>query len=300
MRHSRGFSPYSHRNERKAAAMLFLSLALLSAFGLVAVGVVILVRDSNKSAPSPVVRIQKDPEIAMFRTFVATQDIEPGSEIRRHHLREKLLPKALLQGMTPPLREDLLGRYAADEIQKGALLYPSLLLDKAPKNIVIAKIPTGYRGVTIRVSEVSSIAGWIEPGTFVDVSWLGTINGEPGAHVIVEYAKILSVEQRATATRTGAEPSGIPSTVTLLVTASDAQLIQLAQNSGQLSLSLRGQDDPGKASALQPITTRTLFHKGFNEEKQAERFSGFVRFGGKSWQVDRRGNLHGVRKGLWK
>lgn len=97
-------------------------------------------------------------------------------------------------------------------------------------------IPPGMRAISVRVNEVIGVAGFVVPGTRVDV--MAILNGGI-ARVVTSNVQVLAAGTKLDqeALKQGkALPSSV---VTLLVTPEDAQLVGLAAAEGQILLTLR-------------------------------------------------------------
>jgi pilus assembly protein CpaB len=116
----------------------------------------------------------------------------------------------------------------------------------------------GKRAVTVRVDDVRGVAGFIQPGDFVDVILIRTEaemrSNESYSDVILQSAKVLAIDQ-ITGERT--ELPTIAKAVTLEVGPEDAQRILLATNIGRLSLILR-QPTEASADTVRRVTEQDL------------------------------------------
>ena len=104
-------------------------------------------------------------------------------------------------------------------------------------------IPAGMRAVSVGVDDVVAVAGFVTPGTNVDVLATGTVvegNGESITRTILEHAKVLAVGQQLT-TENG-KPQSAP-VVTLLVNPADGEKLTLAASTGKIHLALRNAVD---------------------------------------------------------
>jgi pilus assembly protein CpaB len=104
-------------------------------------------------------------------------------------------------------------------------------------------IPAGMRAVSVGVDDVVAVAGFVTPGTNVDVLATGTVvegNGESITRTILEHAKVLAVGQQLT-TENG-KPQSAP-VVTLLVNPADGEKLTLAASTGKIHLALRNAID---------------------------------------------------------
>lgn len=122
-------------------------------------------------------------------------------------------------------------------------------------------IPAGMRAVSVKVDEVIGVAGFVLPGTRVDV--LATTRDARGeertTHLVAGNIQVLAAGTRYEQERAQTETKPLPSTVvTLLVTPADAQRVALAQAEGELKLALRNPLD-GDVSDVAQVSTRALF-----------------------------------------
>ncbi len=139
-------------------------------------------------------------------------------------------------------------------------------------NQVISKIPAGYRAVTITLSRTKSIEGWLQAGTSVDVYWIYAKDKKPVIVPIVFNAKVISADRQTEEQRHNIEKSGeqvaVPTAASLLVLNEDALKIQLASNNGELTLSLRGDDElTNSKSASISLSVNDLIKKGQSLKK---------------------------------
>lgn len=97
-----------------------------------------------------------------------------------------------------------------------------------------AKIPDGMRATSVKTNEVSDVAGFIFPGSHVDI--LVTLRGDNSG--FVTRTVLQNVQVLATGTKTDPDPNGKPenvSVVTVLVTPEESAKLALAQNQAQQS-----------------------------------------------------------------
>jgi len=102
-----------------------------------------------------------------------------------------------------------------------------------------ALIPPGMRAVSVRVNEVVSVAGFVMPGTRVDVLLTGNPLGssESQTTTVLENIAVLAAGQKLERNTAG-EPQTVP-VITLLVSPEDAQKLTLASQEGKIQLALR-------------------------------------------------------------
>jgi pilus assembly protein CpaB len=107
-------------------------------------------------------------------------------------------------------------------------------------------ISVGMRAMSVKVNEVIGVAGFVTPGTHVDVLVTLQNNSDSIARVVVRNVQVLTAGTRYDEAEAKAQNKAIPSTVvTLMVTPQDAVRITLAQSEGQIMLALRNPLDSG-------------------------------------------------------
>jgi pilus assembly protein CpaB len=188
-------------------------------------------------------QVNTTPMVQMVDVLVPLRDIKAGSELDPSLFAVESRPETGVPSKVIKSIENIRGKFAALDIEGGRPLVLDLVTDQRPSTTLQTRIPAGFRAVTIRVDVTSSVEGWARPGAKVDVTWIGTKQGESVAKTIVEAAEILSYQGQTKVDGNGAEQINSPSTVTLLVTKDDSLKIQLAQSTGRLSLTLRRDKD---------------------------------------------------------
>jgi pilus assembly protein CpaB len=119
----------------------------------------------------------------------------------------------------------------------------------------------GQRAVTVRVDDIRGVAGFILPGDRVDVMLLRTETRqgetENSADVLLEYVKVLAIDQVLNDRPDQPTVATVAKAVTLQVSPEQAQKLLLAGNVGKLSLVLR-QPAEGPMAEGRRITERDL------------------------------------------
>jgi pilus assembly protein CpaB len=171
--------------------------------------------------------------------IVAARDIQIGTRIGDGDVKTVRLPAADLPVGVFSSKSKLLGRGAILPISKGEFLLPSKLAAENSGSGLPSLIPPGMRAVSVRVNDVVAVAGFVIPGTRVDVLLTGTPVGgkEPVTTTVLENALVLAAGQRLEHSAAG-EPQTVP-VITLQVTPDDAQKLTLATSEGRIQLALR-------------------------------------------------------------
>jgi pilus assembly protein CpaB len=101
-------------------------------------------------------------------------------------------------------------------------------------------IPKGMRAISVKVNEVIGVAGFVVPGTNVDVVvTLRTANEGSMSRVVVSNVQVLTAGTRFDQENAKGGQAIASSVVTLMVTPADAERIALAGAEGQIILMLR-------------------------------------------------------------
>ena len=125
------------------------------------------------------------------------------------------------------------------------------------------RIPEGMRAVAVAVNQVSSVSGFILPGSKVDVLLTGQPLSEEGraTTTVIENLEVLSTAHKVEPGADG-RPENVP-VVNLLVTPEQAELVTLAAAEGRIQLVLRNPNDKEETAEDRDIARADdLFAKG--------------------------------------
>ncbi len=131
-------------------------------------------------------------------------------------------------------------RGAVESIAVNEPLTESKLAPKSAGGGLPPTIPIGMRAMSVRVNDVIGVAGFVVPGTHVDVIATVSKQQESSTRTVVSNILVLSAGTRIDQEAARKEGKPIPATVvTLAVTPPDAERIALAAGEGQITLALR-------------------------------------------------------------
>ena len=186
--------------------------------------------------------------------LVAADDIQVGARIEEHDVRTVKYPASSLPAGTYSTRSKVMGRGVILPISKGEFILPSKLAPENAGSGLPSLIPPGMRAVSVRVNEVVSVAGFVGPGTRVDILLTGTPNGssEDQTTTVLQNVAVIASGQRLERNAAG-DAQNTP-VITVLVSPDDAERLTLASAEGRIQLSLRNpldtrQDDVGAVNA---------------------------------------------------
>ena len=213
-------------------------LALVLAVALGAAGVASFVVFRVVSA-MPV----REVEVASIEIVAAAKPIPVGTIVTQDHLKLVAWPQRNPVAGSFTKIEDVVNRGAIAELAENEPLTASKLAAAGVGGGLPPTIPEGMRAISVRTNEVVGVAGFVIPGTRVDVLVIvkgAGNNQEPIARAVVSNVQVLTAGSRFDQENAKAEGKPIPATVvTLLVTPTDAERISLAANEGQIMLTLR-------------------------------------------------------------
>jgi pilus assembly protein CpaB len=119
-----------------------------------------------------------------------------------------------------------------------------------------ATIPDGMRAVSVSVNDVIGVAGFVVPGTMVDVLVTGGTSYGNVTRTILENVRVMAAGQKVEQDREG-KPQTVP-VITLLVSPEDANSLTMASTQGRIQLALRNTLDSKKVDPP-PVLQAFLF-----------------------------------------
>ena len=191
-------------------------------------------KESNRIVTGPVV--------------VAARDMPEGLVIDRLALTMAQWPVATIPPAAYVRLDSVAGRVTRVAIFKGEPMVPGRLAPQGTSAGLETKITPGKRAMSVRINDVSGLAGMIQPNSRVDI--LLTMNPGDGetrrAKLFMNNMRVLAM---GTQVQRGDDGRPIPSTVaTLEVFPEEAEKLAVAQSQGSIQLVLRGYGDPDSVS----------------------------------------------------
>src|ERR1700722_4076081 len=171
--------------------------------------------------------------------IVAADDLQVGARVEEHDIKIIRIPSADLPPGAPRRRSDGLGHGVIVPISKGEFILPNRLAGGNAGSGLPSLIPPGMRAVSVRVNEVVSVAGFVTPGTRVDVLLTGTPGGANEQQTTTVLQNVAVLASGHTLERTATGEAQTTAVITLLVSPDDAQRLTLASSEGHIQLALR-------------------------------------------------------------
>jgi pilus assembly protein CpaB len=192
---------------------------------------------------------------------IAADDIQVGTKIADSDLKLVQFPSATLPKGYYSKKSQVLGRGAILPISAGEFILPNRLAGENSGYGLPSLIPPGMRAVSVRVNDIVAVAGFVIPGTHVDVLLTGNPgnSGEQQTTTVLENVAVIATGQKLERNSAG-EPQSTP-VITLLVSPDDGQKLTLASSQGHIQLALRNPLDT-KQESVASATTNSLYRNG--------------------------------------
>ncbi len=204
---------------------------------------------------------------AKVQILVAAHPLRAGSLLKYDDIQpHEVLAAAMPAGArtdTAQARADLIGSMVRRSLQPQEALLPADLLRPGDHGFLAAVLRPGMRASTVGVDAVSGTAGLIWPGDHVDVILTQVTDDRtlPASHrasaeAVLGDVRVIAIDQQLMQGATGASPEqGTTHTVTLEVTADQAERVTLAERLGHLSLIVRAAEAAPDPPSDSPPTT---------------------------------------------
>ena len=198
-------------------------------------------------------------EVEYSQVLAAATDLSLGSRINEENVEwiqwptEALTPSLITKETQSGAMQEFDGAIVRSAIVAGEPINPAKLVTGVGAGVMSALLQPGMRAVTTRISPDTAAGGFIQPGDRVDIILTQTFevnntaaregeivdNQIISAQTIFENVRVLAIDQTfSTSAENGADIIG--STATFELNPIDVEILQEAEGSGDLSLTLRG------------------------------------------------------------
>ena len=207
--------------------------------------------------------------------IVASRDVDRGQLIDQSLLAIRSIPRSFapVDAVAPEAASSLIGARAAIAIRRGTPVVQAALARAATRTRLSETLPVGMRALTIEVDQVNSISGHLAAGDWVDLYY---------SRARGSGALLAPLMQRVQVLATGdvtqpldALPAAVDlhefSSLTLLVSAEDAQRIVLAEQTGRITVLLRRPEDEHRVISRPVDSTNLLLPTGMRDSRDHPR-----------------------------
>ncbi len=178
---------------------------------------------------------------------VAAADLQLGSELKKEDLQVISFPAGQTPAGAFSKTSDVIGRGLIVPVVKNEPILDAKLASKEAGAGLPPVIPEGMRAVSVRVNEVVGVAGYVLPGTRVDVLATASpteAHSDTTTKVILSNVQVLTAGTRMEQDQDKGKPMQV-TVVTLLVTPDQSERLALASTEGKVQLALRNPLDQG-------------------------------------------------------
>ena len=189
----------------------------------------------------------KSVEMPTQPVVVAAANLPLGTAIKKEDLQVVAFPMGSVPEGTFSQPAELLGRGLIVPVVKNEPILNAKLAAKEAGAGLPPVIPEGMRAVSVRVNEVVGVAGYVLPGTRVDVVATASASGAGNdmvSKVVLANVQVLTAGTRLEQDQEAGKPMQV-TVVTLLVNPEQAERLALASTEGKIQLALRNPLDQG-------------------------------------------------------
>jgi pilus assembly protein CpaB len=181
--------------------------------------------------------------LATGQVVVATAEVSPGNALNGATLKIATWPKELIPPQAASALSQVDGRVALNPISNGEPVLFGKLAPVGTAAGLSSLMEEGKRAFTVRVDDVSGVAGFIHPGDKVDIlADMKRGQDENFSKTILQNIKTLSTGQVWEQKGGDGKPM-LVNTVTMELTPQQSEVMNLASNEGKIHLVLRGRSN---------------------------------------------------------
>jgi len=172
---------------------------------------------------------------------VAASDLDIGAEIQRDDIRVVDWPQGAVPANVISDPQEVIGRGIIVPMVQNEPFLPMKLSSKDGGGGLPPAIPPGLRALSVKVNEVIGVAGYVLPGTRVDVVATVSPSQQPAdttSKVILTNVQVLAAGTKIERDTEKGKPIAV-TVVTLLVDPTESEKLTLAANEGKIQLALR-------------------------------------------------------------
>lgn len=195
------------------------------------------------------------------KVIVAKVEISPKTAITNEMIELKTVKVSSILPSGYTKAEELIGKYAKETIYPGEqIIHERIADDQYGKKHLAYSIPKGYRALTLPYNPVMGVAGFIQPGDYVDI--IGTYAPDKNAtqkeisKIVMQNVLILAIGQQTNVDVN--QDKTAEATITIAVTPKDAERVTYTDELSSIRLILRPINEAGKAST-NGMTKETIF-----------------------------------------
>ncbi len=241
---------------------------VLLAFGVATLTAVLFSRVLSRRPEPAQVAAVAPPPADTAEIIVAAHDLKTGDVLKAGDVRYVSWPAAALDARYVRREKDrdamegLVGAIARRPLFAGEPMTPEAVFRRNEAGVMAGILSPGMRAVSIPVTATSGVAGFVLPNDRVDIllnqdihAATGQVDDHPGRGNLLRFAteailsdvRVVAVDEKLSKPDAAANLAG--KTVTVEVSAKDAETLVLAGRMGELVLALRSMTSDSAAAA---------------------------------------------------
>lgn len=209
------------------------------------------------SQEEPVVAEEEEQKPQIRAVPLAAYDLPPGKPIAdKDIIVVGMTAKQIGEkwGTTPYFtkKEDIIGRVLMGPLKAQELFQPTNFYPEGYGPGIAERLKPGLVAVTVPVDNLAMVAGFVRPGTYVDLIFRA-LQPQEVTMTLLDHIEVLAVgpsflpDAKVSAADNDRQKEGM---VTVAVTPYQAQVLKAAEGRGDISLTLRNPSDVGLTSGM--------------------------------------------------
>lgn len=199
----------------------------------------------------------KEAEVEKIELVIASSTIPAYVQVTEEMLEMKEFSEEFASASAVKTFEEAIGLMTNAELIAGEPILSERLISNEADSLLSYRIPATMRAVTIPVNEIIGLAGYVVPGDYVDmlvtyVQEVEEADEETEEDLTDEKTQVYTQMQNIEVLATGSynpvleNKELIPSSLTLLVSPAQAEVVAYANQKGSVYLTLRNPSDSEK------------------------------------------------------
>ena len=181
-------------------------------------------------------------KVEMSEVVVALTAIPAHVKVTEEMVEIKEIPAEAVHADTYATIEDVVGGTTTTELIAGEQILAERIVATDEEAELAYRIPENMRAITVATSEVDGVGGYVMAGDKLDILVSYTL--QEGKQVVYTQLQSIEVLERGPNAGTAdSSGSGIPTSLTLLVTPAQAEVIAYANLNGTFYFTLRNPVD---------------------------------------------------------
>lgn len=173
--------------------------------------------------------------------LVAIAPIPANSKVAPDQVKVESRPVDFIPQGAASAPEQIVGRVSKAELFPGEAVIDAKFFPTGQEASMVLPVPPGKRAVTVAVDEVVGVAGFVQPGSLVDVVGTFDVDNQPVSKVILQKIQVLAIAQDYQ--KKDEQEAKVVSSATMAVTPQEAEMLILAADRGKIRLAMRSANE---------------------------------------------------------